>query len=264
MMNAEHPLSARDLFDLSGRVAIVTGGNGGIGLGIAQGMAGAGASILIVGRDGAKNDEAVIQLNAMGATAIAISADVTLEADWDRVVRYTLDHFGGIDILVNNAGMSVRKAPEEYSLEEWRTTIDTNLTSAFLGTRGVYYSMKQRGGGKIINVASLTSVLGGGFNVPYTASKGGMLQLTRGLAVAWAKDNIQVNAVLPGWIDTPLTKGSRAALPGLDEKVLARTPAGRWGQPRDFAGIAVFLASCASDFVNGAGIVVDGGYSIQL
>jgi 2-deoxy-D-gluconate 3-dehydrogenase len=263
-MNTEHTFSAKDLFDLSGRVAIVTGGNGGIGLGIAQGLAGAGASLLVVGRDGAKNEEAVAQLQAMGASATALGADVTQEADWERIIRYTLDHFGGVDILVNNAGMSMRKPAEEYTLADWHTTMDTNLTSAFLGTRGVYRSMKQRGGGKIINVASLTSFLGGGFNVPYTASKGGMLQLTRGLAVAWAKDNIQVNAVLPGWIDTPLTKGSRAALPGLDDKVVARTPAGRWGQPRDFAGIAVFLASGASDFVNGAGIVVDGGYSIQL
>ncbi len=257
-------MSSSDLFDLRDRVAIVTGGNGGIGLGIAEGLAGAGARIVIAARNHAKSDAAVAKLGSSGAHAIAIGFDVAQERDWKSVVERTLDRFGRIDILVNNAGVLLGKPPEAYSLDEWHSIIDTNLTGAFIGAQAVFPEMKRQGAGKIINIASLTSTFGSPFNVPYTASKGGILQLTRGLATAWAVHNIQVNAISPGWIDTELATGIRARVPGFNEKVVARTPAGRWGQPGDFAGVAVFLSSRASDFITGAAIPVDGGYSVQL
>ncbi len=168
---------------------------------------------------------------------------------------------GRLDILINNAGINVRKAPQDYSLEEWRLVIDTNLTSAFVASQAAYEHMKRAGGGKIINIGSMMSLFGASFAAPYGASKGGIVQLTKSLAAAWAKDNIQVNAVLPGWIDTALTRRAREHVSGLHERVLARTPAGRWGRPEDLGGIALFLASPASDFITGTAIPVDGGYS---
>ena len=250
-------------FDLSGRVAIVTGGNGGIGLGMATGLAQAGAALLIAGRNAAKNAAAVKALAALGAKAASVEADLTGEAACRALVRAALDQFGRLDILVNNAGTNIRKQPQEYTLEEWKTVLDTNLTSAFLCSQAAYPAMLKAGGGKIINIGSMMSIFGAAFAGPYGASKGGMVQLTKSLASAWAKDKIQVNAVLPGWIDTDLTRAARRDVPGLHERVLARTPAGRWGEPGDFAGIAVFLASSAADFVTGAAIAVDGGYSSQ-
>jgi 2-deoxy-D-gluconate 3-dehydrogenase len=165
---------------------------------------------------------------------------------------------------VNNAGTNIRKPPHEIALDEWRQVIDTNLTSAFLCSRAVYPHLKIGGGGKIINIGSLLSVFGAAFAPAYGASKGGVVQLTKSLAAAWAADNIQVNAVLPGWIDTDLSREARRQIPGLSDRALARTPAGRWGQIGDMAGVAVFLASAASDFVTGAAIPVDGGYSALL
>ncbi len=169
---------------------------------------------------------------------------------------------GRLDILVNNAGINIRKPPHELSLEEWDSVIKTNLTSAFLCSQAAYPAMKATGGGKIINIGSMMSIFGASFAPAYAASKGGIVQFTRSCAVAWAADNIQVNAVLPGWIDTDLTKGTRQQIDGLHDKVLARTPAARWGAIDDFAGIAVFLSSAASDFVTGTAIPIDGGYSV--
>jgi 2-deoxy-D-gluconate 3-dehydrogenase len=159
--------------------------------------------------------------------------------------------------------MSIRKPPHVLNLEEWETVMKTNLTSAFLCSQAVYPAMKVAGGGKVINIGSMMSIFGAPFATAYAASKGGMVQMTKSLATAWAKDNIQVNAILPGWIDTALTKRAREQVTGLHESVLKRTPAARWGVPDDFAGIAVFLAASASDFVSGAAIAVDGGYSSQ-
>jgi len=170
---------------------------------------------------------------------------------------------GRLDILVNNAGTTIRKPPDTLSTAEWHTVIDTNLTGAFICTHAAYPHMKQGGGGKVINIGSMMSIFGTAYAPAYAASKGGLVQLTRACATAWAKDNIQVNAVLPGWIDTDLTRSARREVAGLNERVLARTPAGRWGEPQDFAGIAVFLASAASDFVTGAAFPVDGGFSVQ-
>jgi len=247
-----------NLFDLSGKVAIVTGGNGGIGLGMARGLAAAGAKVAIAGRDPAKNAAAARELGGL-----AIEADVREEHACRELVAKTVAAFGRLDILVNNAGINIRKQPEQYSAAEWREVIETNLTSAFLLSQAAYPQMKKAGGGKIVNIGSMMSLFGASFVAPYAASKGGIVQLTRALACAWAKDNIQVNAVLPGWIDTDLTRRAREQVPGLHERVLARTPAGRWGEPADLAGIAVFLASRASDFLTGTAIPVDGGYSVQ-
>jgi 2-dehydro-3-deoxy-D-gluconate 5-dehydrogenase len=249
-------------FDLGGKVAIVTGGNGGIGLGMARGLAQAGAAIAVVGRDEAKSAAAVAELKREGASALAITADVTDKAAVAAMVERTTAEFGRIDILVNNAGINIRKPPQALAIEEWERVIATNLTSAFLCTQAVYAAMKAVGGGKIINIGSMMSIFGASFAPAYAASKGGIVQFTRSCAVAWAPDNIQVNAVLPGWIDTDLTKRARVEVDGLHERVLARTPAARWGEIGDFAGIAVFLASPASQFVTGTAIPVDGGYSI--
>jgi 2-deoxy-D-gluconate 3-dehydrogenase len=251
------------LFDLKGRVAIVTGGNGGIGLGIAKGLAQAGASIVVAGRDRTKNEAAVQALTALGAAAIPVGVDVTDEAACRAMVQEAAQRFGRVDILVNNAGINIRKQPQDYTLTEWHLILDTNLTSAFMCSQAVYPLLKLAGGGKIINVGSMMSIFGASFAAAYGASKGGMVQLTRSLAAAWAPDKIQVNAVLPGWIDTDLTRRGRKDIPGLHERVLARTPTGRWGVPDDHAGIAVFLASAASDFITGTAIPVDGGFSIQ-
>lgn len=252
-----------ELLDLGGRVAIVTGGNSGIGLGMATGLARAGAALVIAGRDTQKNAAAAREMQALGAQALAVEADVTQETACRDLVRVALDRFGRLDILVNNAGTNIRKPPQDYTLEEWKTVLDTNLTSAFLCSQAAYPALLAAGRGKIINIGSMTSLFGAGFAVPYSASKGGIVQLSKALASAWAKDNIQVNAILPGWIDTDLTRKARQEVPGLHERVLARTPAARWGRPDDFAGIAVFLAGSASDFVTGAAIPVDGGYSAQ-
>jgi 2-dehydro-3-deoxy-D-gluconate 5-dehydrogenase len=252
------------LFDLKGKVAIVTGGNGGIGLGIARGLAQAGASIAVAARNPAKNAAAVKELESLGAKAIAIEVDVRDEESCRAMVATAAERLGRVDILVNNAGTNVRKLPQEYTLAEWREVLDTNLTSAFVCSQAAYPAMVKAGGGKIICTGSMMSIFGGPVMTPYGASKGGIVQMAKSLACAWAKDNIQVNAILPGFINTDLTVGARKAIAGLHERVVARTPAGRWGEPEDFAGIAVFLASAASDFVTGAAIPVDGGYSTQF
>jgi 2-deoxy-D-gluconate 3-dehydrogenase len=251
------------LFDLSGKVAIVTGGNGGIGLGMARGLAEAGADIAIVGRNEAKSAMAAGELKRIGIRAIAVTADVTDKAAVAAMVARTVHELGRVDILINNAGINIRKPPDALDLEEWDSVIRTNLTSAFLCSQAVYPAMKQAGGGKIINIGSMMSIFGASFAPAYAASKGGIVQFTRSCAVAWAADNIQANAVLPGWIDTDLTKRAREQIDGLHDKVLARTPSARWGAAADFAGIAVFLASHASDFVTGTAVPVDGGFSIM-
>ena len=249
------------LFDLSNRVAVITGGNGGIGLGMAKGMAAAGATIVVAGRDAAKNTAAVSEILSAGGKASAIPVDVLAEESCRALIADTMKTHGRLDILVNNAGMSIRKQPEDYTLAEWHTVLDSNLTSAFLCSQAAYPAMKKGGSGKIINIGSMMSIFGAPFATAYAASKGGMVQMTKSLATAWAKDGIQVNAILPGWIDTALTRRAREQVNGLHDSVLKRTPAARWGVPDDFAGIAVFLAAPASDFVTGAAIAVDGGYS---
>jgi 2-deoxy-D-gluconate 3-dehydrogenase len=215
---------------------------------------------VVVGRNAEKNARAVAEL---GEQALGVEADVTAEADCARMVAQAVERFGRLDILINNAGINIRKQPQDYALAEWHAILNTNLTSAFIACQAAYPAMKQAGGGKIVNIGSMMSIFGASFVAPYGASKGGIVQMTRALATAWGADNIQANAILPGWIDTDMTRQGRRDVPGLNEKVLARTPAGRWGQPGDLAGLAVFLSSPASDFVTGTAIPIDGGYSVQ-
>jgi 2-deoxy-D-gluconate 3-dehydrogenase len=251
------------MFDLRERVAFVTGGNGGIGLGMAKGLAAAGASIVIAGRNKQKAQAALSELRSIGAQADFADLDVLKETSCRQAIEHAVQRFGRLDILVNNAGTTVRKPPEELTAQDWHLVMNTNLTGAFLCSQAAYPHMVRAGGGKIINIGSMMSVFASSYAAPYSASKGGIVQLAKSMAVAWAKDNIQVNAILPGWIDTELTQKARDQVQGLHEKVLARTPAQRWGAPDDFAGIAVFLASPASNFITGAAIAVDGGYSAQ-
>jgi len=251
------------MFDLTDRIALVTGGNGGIGLGMARGLGLAGAHVIVVGRNAEKSAAALRELQSVGVSAQALSCDVTDETAVQRLFEAVRDSHGRLDILVNNAGSTVRKPPQDFTLDEWNAVMDVNLTSAFLCCRAAHPLMVKAGRGKIVNIGSILSVLAAPYAPAYCASKGGIVQFTRSIALAWAKDDIQANTVLPGWIDTELTKDARAQVPGLHERVLARTAAGRWGQPEDLAGIAVFLASRASDFVTGTAIPVDGGYSIS-
>ncbi len=248
------------LFDLTGRVALVTGGNGGIGLGMAKGLADAGATVAIAGRNAAKAEAA---LKTLGPKSIFLEVEIADATSCKAMAEQALARLDRIDILINNAGTNDRKRPELYAPDEWRAIVETNLSGSFFAAQAVYPAMKTVGGGKIINIGSMMSIFGASFTAPYAASKGGVVQMTKALATAWATDNIQVNAVLPGWIDTDLTQAARKQVEGLHDRVLARTPAGRWGKPDDLAGIAVFLASAASDFVTGAAIPVDGGYSSQ-
>jgi 2-deoxy-D-gluconate 3-dehydrogenase len=253
-----------ELFDLRGKVALVTGGNGGIGLGIARGLAQAGADVAIAGRNAAKHSAAVDALAGLGGQAIGIIADVTDAADVRRMVAETAERLGGLDILIANAGMNIRKAPQDYTIEEWHQIVNTNLTSVFACCQAVYPEMQRRGGGKIVTIGSMTSLFGFDIASVYAATKGAVVQLTQSLAMAWAKDNIQVNSILPGWIETDLNKGARLAANGLQARVVQRTPAARWGQPGDLAGAAVFFSSRASDFVTGTALPVDGGFSSSI
>jgi 2-deoxy-D-gluconate 3-dehydrogenase len=251
------------MFDLTGRVALVTGGNGGIGLGMAMGLAKAGATVMIAGRNGAKNEAAVAGLRALGAKAESIAVDVTDPASITAMVEETAKRLGRLDILVNNAGTNIRNRPETYKLEDWHSIINTNLTSGMLASQAAYPYLKAHGCGRVINNGSMLSIFGLPLHVAYGASKGGVVQMTKSTAVAWAADGITVNVILPGWIDTDLTRKARQDMAGLNDNVLARTPSKRWGGPGDFEGVAAFLASDAAAFITGVAIPVDGGYSVQ-
>src|SRR5947207_905908 len=198
-------MSAMDLFDLHGKVAVVTGGNGGIGLGIARGLAQAGAGVAIAGRNEDKTARAVAEITALGVRSIGLSVDVVEESQVQQMVQDTVAALGGIDILIANAGTNFRKKPEEYSLADWHQLVDTNLTGVFACCLAVFPELKRRGGGKIVTIGSMASIFGFDVASVYAATKGGVVQLSRSLASAWAKDNVQVNCILPGWIDTPLT-----------------------------------------------------------
>ena len=254
-------MTSQKLFDLTGKVAVVTGGNGGIGLGIAMGLAGAGANIVIAARSVEKTAQALENIRALGVEAHGITVDVTQEPAIQRIVTSTIDHMGRLDILVNNSGIAVRAQPQELTAAQWDSVVDVNLRAAFLASKAAYAQMVKAGGGKVINVGSMYSIFGSDWGSPYAASKGGLVQLTKSLAVAWAKDNIQVNAVLPGWIVTDLTRGIQDADPNRYDNISRRIPTGRWGEPSELAGAAVFLASTASDYVTGATLAIDGGYS---
>jgi 2-deoxy-D-gluconate 3-dehydrogenase len=250
------------LFDLTGRVAVVTGGNGGIGRGIALGLAEAGAAVAILGRNDEKNQRVLSELKVIGVPAIAVRLDVTNRDGLEPVLTQVEAELGGIDILVNNAGnVSLSGGVLNEKSEDWDNVIETQLNAVFLLSKLAARSMLKRKGGKIINIGSMYSFFGSGLIPSYSAAKGGVIQLTKSMAIELAPHNIQVNAIAPGWIETDMTAPVHT-MP-LNDEILARTPAGRWGQPEEVAGTAVYLASPASDFVTGETIRVDGGYAIR-
>lgn len=254
------------MFRLDGKVAFVTGGNGGIGLGIARGLAAYGASAVLAARTESKLATAVAEIEGDGAgdQVLAVQCDVTDRGSIQSALDAAVGRFGGLDIVVNNAGTNKRaEEPHLLSDEDWRDVIDTNLTSMHNVTSLAFPLMKSRGGGKIINIGSMMSIFGSGYAPAYAASKGGVVQYTKSCAVAYSKYNVQVNAILPGWIVTEMTDEFGRLFPDRYAAIEGRTPAARWGQPVDLAGTAVFLASEASQFVSGVSIPVDGGYSVQ-
>ena len=258
-------MNTRGLFDLSGRVAIVTGGNRGIGRAIAIGLAEAGAAVAVFGRNEDRNGRVLQELQAIGCRALAMNVDVTnregLEPAFQRVER----ELGEVDILVNNAGhgnLSGGVLLEKPA--DWDRVIETHLNAAFLLSKVSAAAMVSRRRGKIINLGSMYSIFGSGLIPSYSAAKGAIIQLTKSMAIELAPHNIQVNAIAPGWIETELTAPVRTvAMNAMNDEIMARTPAGRWGQPEEIAGSAIYLASRASDFVTGATVRVDGGYSIR-
>lgn len=250
------------LFDLTGRVAIVTGGNGGIGRGIALGFAEAGAAVAVWGRNDEKNQRVLSELRATGARCMALTVDMTDRAGFEPAFNKVESELGSVSILVNNAGIaSLSGGIMGEKPEDWDRVIETNLNSVFLLSKLAARSMMRQKSGKIINIASMYSLFGSGIVPSYSAAKGAIVQLTKSMAVEFAPHNIQVNAIAPGWIETDMTAPVRAS--PMNDEILARTPAGRWGQPEELAGAAIYLASRASDFVTGDTIRVDGGYAIR-
>src|SRR5215469_14575850 len=249
------------LFDLTGRVAVVTGGNGGIGRGIALGLAEAGAAVAVWGRNDEKNQRVLSELKAIGARSMALMVDMTNRAGLEPAVNTVESELGSVNILVNNAGIaSLSGGVMNEKPEDWDRVIETQLNSVFLLSKLAAQSMIRQKSGKIINIASMYS-FGSGLVPSYSAAKGAIVQLTKSMAVEFAPHNIQVNAIAPGWIETDMTAPVRTT--PMNDEILARTPAGRWGQPEEVAGAAVYLASRASDFVTGDTIRVDGGYAIR-
>jgi len=251
------------MFDLTGRVAVVTGGNGGIGRGIALGLAGAGASVAIFGRNEEKNRKVLAELEAIGARALALKVDVTDRAGLEPAMEKVERELGGVGILVNNAGIVVVSGGVlNEKAEDWDRVIETQLTAGFLLAKIAAGSMvRRKTGGKIINIASMMSYFGSGLVPSYSSAKGAIVQLTKSMAIELAPHNIQVNAIAPGWIETEMTAPVHA-MP-LHDEIILRTPAGRFGEPEEMAGTAVFLASHASDFVTGETVRVDGGFAIR-
>jgi len=250
------------LFDLSGRVAVVTGGNGGIGRGIALGLARAGAAVAVLARNDEKNHRVLAELAAIGRPCYAAVLDVTDRDALAPAIARVERALGGVDILVNNAGIAlVTGGVLGETPQQWDQTMNTHLTATFLLSKIAAASMVARGsGGKIINIASMYSIFGSGIVPSYSAAKGAIVQLTKSMAIELAPHNIQVNAIAPGWIETDMTAYVRSS--PMNDAIVARTPAQRFGQSEELAGAAVFFASSASAFVTGTTLPVDGGYSI--
>jgi 2-deoxy-D-gluconate 3-dehydrogenase len=251
------------LFSLKDKVSLITGGNGGIGEGIAVGFADSESKVAIVGRNEEKCKKAQEKIIRRGGIAKYFLCDVTNFESVKNCIDEVNDEFGNIDILVNNAGTSIRKSPHDLSPEDWKSVMDTNLTSVHYFSSQIFDQMKKKESGKIINIGSMMSIFGAAHASVYAASKGGVVQYTKSCAIAWAQFNIQVNSILPGYITTNLTDGFRKSFPEDAKLVTSRIPAGRWGVPSDLAGTAIFLASSASDYVTGTFIPVDGAYSIR-
>lgn len=247
-----------DLFNLTGRTALVTGGNRGLGRAMAKSLLDHGANVMIVGRDA---DALARAKEDLPGSVDTCAADLTTDDGISRCVSATVSRFGGIDILINNAGINIRHRPESFPKEDWDEIVSINLDSVFRLSQAAFPYLKQGKRGKIINIGSMTSILGAPLSPAYGATKGAVVSLTKSMATAWAEEGIQVNAILPGWIATEMTETQMDQMPELKERILRRTPARRWGTPSDLGGAAVFLASTASDFVTGTTITVDGGFS---
>ena len=249
----------KELFDLSDKVALVTGATHGLGMAMAKALAKSGATLLINGNTPSKMEAALTIYAAENIEAQGYLFDVTNEVEVDRNVSDMEEKFGSIDILINNAGMIVRQPALEMEVEDFRRLIEVDLVSPFILSKRIAKTMKIKGGGKIINICSMMSELGRDNVAAYAAAKGGLKMLTRNLATEWAQFNIQVNGIGPGYFATDQTAPIRVEGHPFNEFIINRTPAGRWGKPEDLAGVTVFLASSASDFVNGQIIYVDGG-----
>lgn len=251
-----------ELFDLSGRVAVVTGGNGGIGLGLARGLARAGAHLSIWARDEEKSAAATAELEALGAEVHALRCDVSKPEEIASAVGATVRALGRIDICFANAGFGHMASSLEVTPEQWRRVTAVDLDGAFFTFREVARHMKERGGGgKLIGIGSIGEIYGMPRQASYSASKGALGGLVRSLAVEFARYDIQVNLIQPGWIETDAT-GPLLEWEAMDKTIRHRTPARRWGKPADLEGIAVYLASEASRFHTGDTIRIDGGYSV--
>jgi NAD(P)-dependent dehydrogenase (short-subunit alcohol dehydrogenase family) len=253
-------MKVNKLFDLTGRVAIITGGSVGLGRQMADGLAGMGADLVLCARKKDRCEQAAEELRALGVQTLAISCDVKDPASIEQVVGTSIKKFGRIDILINNAGTSWGAPVEAMTLEQWKKVIETNLTGTFLFSQAVGKRMITRRRGKIINMASVAGLRGSSkLNaIGYSASKGGIISFTKDLACKWGMHNIQVNAIAPGWFPTDL---SEKVIQRNKESFLESIPLGRFGGPHDLQGAAIFLASDASDFVTGHTLVVDGGQS---
>jgi len=255
-------MNSSEMFDLSGRVAIVTGGNGGIGRAIALGLASAGAAVAIFGRNSEKNAAVHGELQSIGSPAMALQLDVTDRKGLEPAFREVEERLGPVGILVNNAGIAnLSGGVLEEDPADWDQVIETQLNAVFLLSKLAARSMKDSGGGKIINLASMYSYFGSGLVPSYAAAKGAIVQLTKSMAIELAPHNIQVNAIAPGWVRTDMTAAVQES--PMSDEIVARTPAGRWGEAEEMAGTAVFLASKAAQFVTGVTIPVDGGYSVR-
>lgn len=255
-------MNQSNLFDLAGRVAIITGGNGGIGRGIALGFARAGAAVAIVGRNQEKNQQVLSELEQIGNPSLALGVDLSNRHELAPMLAKIEGELGPAGILVNNAGIvALSGGVLEESPEDWDGVLETQLNAVFLLSKLAARSMVEQQSGKIINIGSMYSYFGSGLAPSYSAAKGAIIQLTKSMAIELAANNIQVNAIAPGWIKTDMTAPVREI--SMNDEILARTPAGRWGEPEELVGTAVFLASQASDFVTGTTVRVDGGYAIR-